>query len=289
MDCAHPVPLWWEGTSMPALRQTSVMGQATAKNTTHLICAALESCDTAAYISEKEHWWLSGSECCALPHSEEHNSTGINGSASLFQWNGSASLNGWIDGWMVGSELRGKAHSLYCVIFREPNGSQHLQPMSSWSLDAPFSNCANYLNVDVEWRHRMKIILCFLGLFLSVQAFFVCFFLSITVCVLFTTGVLSRSLSSSSSSLDSPHGPSPRPRPLPRQRLPGRTRRHRVLLSPRGAPSPALHPSPETTALSTARLCQYNFSGLIIDLVMTAGISGISLDRTPLMSRDLGQ
>lgn len=116
----------------------------------------------------------------------------------------------------------------------------------------------------------------------------VCFFLSITVCVLFTTGVLSRSLSSSSSSLDSPHGPSPRPRPLPRQRLPARPRRHRVLLSPRGAPSPALHPSPETTALSTARLCQYNFSGLIIDLVMTAGISGISHDRT-LMSRNLSQ
>lgn len=118
---------------------------------------------------------------------------------------------------------------------------------------------------------------CFLGLFCVFWLFF-CLLLSLDhcLCVLFTTGILSRSLSSSSSSLDSPHGPSTRPRPLPRQRLPARARRHRVLLSPRGTPSPALHPPPDTAALSTARLCHYNFSGLIIDLIMTASISGIS-------------
>ncbi|XP_054469435.1 CAP-Gly domain-containing linker protein 4-like [Anoplopoma fimbria] len=68
------------------------------------------------------------------------------------------------------------------------------------------------------------------------------------------TGVLSRSLSSSSSSLDSRHAPGPRPRPLPRQRLPARQRRERASLSPRPTTSPALHLSPNTTALTTAGL-----------------------------------
>ncbi|KAG7240020.1 hypothetical protein INR49_028019, partial [Caranx melampygus] len=66
------------------------------------------------------------------------------------------------------------------------------------------------------------------------------------------TGVLSRSLSSSSSSLDSRHGPGARPRPLPRQRLPARQKRERASLSPRTAPSPALHSYSGTTVLTTA-------------------------------------
>ncbi|XP_033991157.1 CAP-Gly domain-containing linker protein 4-like isoform X3 [Trematomus bernacchii] len=68
------------------------------------------------------------------------------------------------------------------------------------------------------------------------------------------TGVLSRSLSSSSSSLDSRHGPGARPRPLPRQRLPARQRRERASLSPRATPSPAIHSSPDNTALPPAGL-----------------------------------
>ncbi|XP_031722628.1 CAP-Gly domain-containing linker protein 4 isoform X3 [Anarrhichthys ocellatus] len=68
------------------------------------------------------------------------------------------------------------------------------------------------------------------------------------------TGVLSRSLSSSSSSLDSRHAPGTRPRPLPRQRLPARLRRERASLRPRNTPSPALHLSPDTTALTAAGL-----------------------------------
>ncbi|KAI4803854.1 hypothetical protein KUCAC02_025502 [Chaenocephalus aceratus] len=66
--------------------------------------------------------------------------------------------------------------------------------------------------------------------------------------------VLSRSLSSSSSSLDSRHGPGARPRPLPRQRLPARQRRERASLSPRATPSPAIHSSPDNTALPPAGL-----------------------------------
>lgn len=68
------------------------------------------------------------------------------------------------------------------------------------------------------------------------------------------TGALSRSLSSSSSSLDSRHGPGARPRPLPRQRLPARQRRERASLSPRATPSPAIHSSPDNTALPPAGL-----------------------------------
>ncbi|XP_039642271.1 CAP-Gly domain-containing linker protein 4-like isoform X3 [Perca fluviatilis] len=63
-----------------------------------------------------------------------------------------------------------------------------------------------------------------------------------------STGVLSRSLSSSSSSLDSRHGPGARPRPLPRQRPSARQRRERASLSPRT--TPALHSSPDTAALT---------------------------------------
>ena len=74
---------------------------------------------------------------------------------------------------------------------------------------------------------------------------------------MFTTGVLSRSLSSSSSSLDSRHGPGARPRPLPRQRLPARQRRERASLSPRATPSPAIHSSPDNTALPPAGLSYY--------------------------------
>ncbi|XP_032357139.1 CAP-Gly domain-containing linker protein 4 isoform X2 [Etheostoma spectabile] len=62
------------------------------------------------------------------------------------------------------------------------------------------------------------------------------------------TGVLSHSLSSSSSSLDSRHGPGARPRPLPRQRPSARQRRERASLSPRT--TPALHSSPDTSALT---------------------------------------
>ncbi|KAM6968838.1 CAP-Gly domain-containing linker protein 4 isoform 1-T1 [Tautogolabrus adspersus] len=64
------------------------------------------------------------------------------------------------------------------------------------------------------------------------------------------TGVLSRSLSSSSSSLDSRPPPGPRPRPLPRQRHPARQRRERVSPGHKTTPSPGLHSSPDTTALT---------------------------------------
>lgn len=63
-----------------------------------------------------------------------------------------------------------------------------------------------------------------------------------------STGVLTRSLSSSSSSLDSRHAPGARPRPLPRQRLPARQRRERAPLSHRSALSPGLRLPPDAAA-----------------------------------------
>lgn len=79
-------------------------------------------------------------------------------------------------------------------------------------------------------------------------------FLSLIPSVIFPTGVLSRSLSSSSSSLDSRHGPGARPHPLPRQRLPARQRKERVALSPRTTPSPALRSYSGTTVLAASGL-----------------------------------
>ncbi|XP_069029075.1 CAP-Gly domain-containing linker protein 4 isoform X4 [Embiotoca jacksoni] len=76
-----------------------------------------------------------------------------------------------------------------------------------------------------------------------------------------TTGILSRSLSSSSSSLDSRHAPGARPRPLPRQRLPARQRRERFSPSPRTTPSPALPSSSGSTALTAAGLRSRTPSG----------------------------
>lgn len=148
---------------------------------------------------------------------------------------------------MVGSVLRGEAHSLCCVIFDSRMDSQLV---SQWSLfNAPFLNDVQLAKSLPSQKYILLINSRLFKLRVSSQSF---------LCVLFTTGVLSRSLSSSSSSLDSRHGPGARPRPLPRQRVPARPRRQRVSPSPRTTPSPApLRSSPDTAALTVAGLYYY--------------------------------
>lgn len=117
--------------------------------------------------------------------------------------------------------------------------------MSLWSLNAPLLNSAKHMtNKEAEIDFHNK----FPSVFLFPVTCFVFKKKKTTTpaCMIFNTGVLSRSLSSSSSSLDSRHGPAARPRPLPRQRPPARPRRHRVFQSPRTAPSPAQHSLPDT-------------------------------------------
>lgn len=108
--------------------------------------------------------------------------------------------------------------------------------------------------------------------------------------VILTTGVLSRSLSSSSSSLDSRHGPGARPRPLPRQRLPARQRRERASLSPRTVPSPALHSYSGTTVLTPAglygQICRFSIIRIQLRKIIKLkhlSLSGIR-SRTPSAS-----